>query len=114
MGYMRHNVIVATSWNDALIDRAATFARNLGLTVIGPSAPLVNGYRTMTVCPDGSKEGWPESDAADEKREKLRAFLNGERYEDGSTSIEWFEAMFGGDDACVEIADHAWMPSNKQ
>ena len=99
MGYIRHNAIVVTSWNDALINAAACRALNIGLTVLGPSEQATNGFRTMLVCPDGSKEGWEESDHGDRMRAAFRAWMNKQRYGDGSTSLHWVEIAYGSDDA---------------
>jgi len=41
------------------------------------SLNLTNGENCFMMCWDGSKEGWNESDNADELRTKFIAFLNG-------------------------------------
>lgn len=112
MGYMRHNAIVVTSWNTDVIEAAACRARNIGLTVIGPSAALINGYRTMLVCPDGSKECWEESDQGDRRRADFRDWMNAQRHEDGSSSLEWTEIAYGSDDCTAEVEATAWMTPN--
>lgn len=112
MGYMRHNAIVVTSWNTDAIEAAACRARNIGLTVIGPSSELTNGYRSLLVCPDGSKEGWSDSDQGDERRAELRNWMNAQRYEDGSSSLEWVEIAYGSDDRTAEVEATAWMTPN--
>ena len=109
MGYIRHNAIVVTSWNAAMIEAAACRARNMGLTVLGPSAEAMNNYRTLLVCPDGSKEGWEESDQGDQRRITFRDWLNEQRYEDGSTRLHWVELAYGSDDANATVEAHAWM-----
>lgn len=73
MGYMRHNAIVVTSWKEEAIKEAAAMAEKIGLLVIRQSEEAVNGYRSLLVCPDGSKEGWDESDRGDERREGFNA-----------------------------------------
>ena len=113
MGYIRHNAIVVTSWNTDAIEAAACRARNIGLTVIGPSAALINGYRTLLVCPDGSKEGWEESDHGDKSRADFRDWMNQQRYGDGSTNLHWVEVAYGSDDANATIEAHAWKTQNK-
>ena len=112
MGYMRHNAIVVTSCNAGAIEAAACRARNIGLTVIGPSAELMNGYRSLLVCPDGSKEGWSDSDQGDERRAELRAWMNAQRHEDGSSNLEWVEIAYGSDDCTADIEATAWMTPN--
>jgi hypothetical protein len=112
VGYIRHNAIVVTSWDETLIEAAACRARNIGLTVLGPSAKATNNYRTLLVCPDGSKEGWEESDQGDERRATFRDWLNEQRYEDGSTSLHWVEIAYGSDDSDATVEAHAWMTPN--
>ena len=108
MGYIRHNAIIVTSWADGAIEAAADFADDLGLQVIGPSEKSMNRYRSLLVCPDGSKEGWEESRRRDSLRLAFRHWLNAQRYEDGSSPFEWVEVAYGSDDANAEIVIHAW------
>lgn len=109
MGYIRHNAIIVTSWEDEAIVEAAAMARQIGLQVLGPSDEALNGYRSVLVCPDGSKEGWDESDRGDERREGFKNWLDDQRYEDGSTSLCWAEIAYGGDYQTAEIVTHAWL-----
>lgn len=108
MGIIRHKAIVVTSWNAFAIEAAACRARNLGLTVMGPSGALINGYRTLLVCPDGSKEGFCDSDKCDERRAEFRAWMNEQRHDDGSSNLEWVEISYGSDDRKAEIKATAW------
>lgn len=108
MGYMRHDAIVVTSWNREAIDEAAAKARDLGLEVLGPSAEVTNGVSTLLVCPDGSKEGWGESDAFDAKRAKYLEHLNSVRYGDNSSCLSWVALAYGSDDSEAAITAHAW------
>jgi len=108
MGYIAHNAIVVTSWNSDSIEAAACFARNLGMTVLGPSAEAVNGYRSILVCPDGSKEGWQPSDEGDERRAGLREWMHSQAYSDGSSPLEWVEVRYGSDDRTAAVTNTAW------
>lgn len=112
MGYMKHNAIIVTSWNQDGIEAAAIKAREIGLTVIGPCEPLVNNYQTILVVPDGSKEGWQESDTGDEHRAAFRKWLGEQVYEDGSSWLEWAEVAFGSDDGTAVVEHHAWVKKN--
>ena len=108
MGYIRHNAIVVTSWDEGAITAAVAEAHLIGLTVIWQSQEGMNGYRSLLICPDGSKEGWNESDEGNKRRRAFRAWLNEQRYADGSSSLEWFEAAYGHDDDGVEIVASVW------
>ncbi len=108
MGYVRHDVIVVTSWKRQAVEKSAAKAREIGLIVVGPGASATNGYWTMLVCPDGSKEGWAESDAYDFKRSIYLDYLNGVRCEDNSSCLEWVALAYGSDDRKATITAHAW------
>jgi hypothetical protein len=109
MGYIRHNAIIVTSWNQDRLALAAFQARSIGLAVLGPSPPTnPNQYVSMLVCPDGSKEGWAESDSGDERRAEFRQWLDSQRHEDGSTPYEWAEIAYGSDDRKAEVVAVAW------
>jgi hypothetical protein len=108
MGYVLHHAIVATSWDEEAIELAATRARNLGLTVLGPSAKAINGYRSLLICPDGSKEGWADSTEAANNRDEICAWFKELRYENGSSSLEWCEVAYGSDDQAANVTRSEW------
>lgn len=104
MGYMRHDAIIVTSWNAAHLDLARDKAVGLGLLVSPVIDSRLNGYASFLIAPDGSKEGWPESDTGDASREawKLWARENSEIY------VDWAHVNFGGDDDdCSTLRDHS-------
>ena len=108
MGYMRHDAILVTSWNEGAILSAAAKAHEIGLEVLGPSAKAMNNIRTLLVCPDGSKEGWKESDAFDVKRAAFFDYLNSVRHEDNSSPLSWVSLAYSSDERAAEITAHAW------
>jgi hypothetical protein len=87
-------------------------AKTMGLQVLGPSEKAINGYRTMIICPDGSKEGWSDSDLYNERRDRFKDWLNGNCYEDDSSPFEWAEIAYSSDSATAEIVVHAWSKSD--
>jgi hypothetical protein len=116
MGYMRHHAVVVTSWKDELIEAAHGKAIDLFdeyETTFGSRdlrdcvSPIVgNGMtRSFVVAPDGSKEGWNLSDAGDTARRALIGWLDEQRYDDDSTSIDWVEVQFGDDDGETVIVN---------
>jgi hypothetical protein len=108
MGYIRHNAIVVTSWDKALLDASLAKAKELGLDATEPGKTHVNGYRSFLICPDGSKEGWPESDDGDRARDAFVKWLYAQRHEDNSSSIEWVEVSYGSDDASARVERSEW------
>lgn len=105
MGYIRHDAIVVTAWQTKDIEAAAEVARSFGLEVLGPSKPAVNGYQSILICPDGSKEGWRHSDDFDGKR---AGFIHWLRNPEDGIWLEWCAVAFGNDDGGAEVTAHAW------
>jgi ABC-type sugar transport system substrate-binding protein len=109
MGYVKHDAIIVTSWKHEAVEQAVAKAKEYGLDVLEQGSEVVNGYRTLLICPDGSKEGWETSNEFDAKREKYIEYLNSVRYEDGSSCLEWVAIAYGSDDQEAAITDHAWV-----
>ena len=99
MGYIRdHAIVVKCDYGDhiekAHAEAVRIFAPDIENGGVAPTAitpEAVNGSRSFLVPPDGSKEGWPESDAGDARRAEFIAYLNGTKYEDGSSPLKWVE-----------------------
>ena len=108
MGYISHHAIVVTDdgYGD-FIDKAHAYAVELfGPLVSGIITSKVNGNRSFFVAPDGSKEGWDDSDIGDIDRGRLITYLRTFEYEDYSTPLAWVEVQYGDDDLeTVIIAD---------
>lgn len=97
MSYMSHNAIIVTSQDTNGLQQAANKAIELGLQILGPSVPQINNVSTILICPDGSKEGWAESNAGDLKRAKFRNWLEWQHYDDNSTIFEWVEIAYNNE-----------------
>jgi hypothetical protein len=116
MGYIKHNAIIVTSWKPEMVEQTRAKAEELGMVVSAMAKSRVNGYSSILVAPDGSKEGWEDSAAGDAQRAALRAWLHSQRYEDGSSSMEWCEVSYGSDDQSAEVVTHGWaevMPNDR-
>lgn len=95
MGIINHNCIIATTWDDPSIlelDKLAK-AANIGPLVI--TEPNQFGDRTVILPPDGSKEGWPDSEKGDEMRDAFVELIKTFNYEDGSNPFRWVEISYG-------------------
>lgn len=108
MGYISHNAIVVTSSDQTILAKVMAWAIDLKMAVSGVVTSPMNGYRSFLVAPDGSKEGWHDSDLGDQRREALIAYFKTLRYADGSSSLEWAEVDYGSDDNTALIAHHEW------
>lgn len=71
--------------------------------VIGPVRPVINDFDTWMFLPDGSKEGWEESDLGNELRARFTALFSW-TYEDGSSPFEVVHVRFGKHESGREMA----------
>lgn len=107
MGYMRHHAIIVTSWNEKAIEQAHQRARDLFPFVTEITPPSINNYRTFLVPPDGSKEGWDESDAGNTRRALFIEWLDAQRHDDNSTPLRWVEVQYGDDERKTIVTRHS-------
>jgi hypothetical protein len=73
----------------------------------------INGYRTFMVPPDGSKEGWRESEDSDNRRDTFLEWL--EEHQDGWLS--WAEVQYGdeaGDQRVLRASNRLAVPENER
>lgn len=109
MGYIKHHAIVITGCVDDDLDKAQEYALELAedvfgneyhsTNIIGDIRPgICQGYKTFTIIPDGSKDGWETSNKADDFRDKFKDYLR-------VTSLDWIEVCFGGDDGDTKIVE---------
>lgn len=89
MGYIRHHAIVVTGYNAELMATARDMAMELGL-VVTATMPGSNGYLSLCVLPDGSREGWWRSNESDYGRDELIEWLS------SKPTLHWAELSFGG------------------
>ncbi len=107
MGYMRQHVIVVTSWKE----ESVTLAHERAMEIFGTQcsnmvSSVTNGESSFFIGPDGSKEGWAESDKGDQRREEFKAWLRTQVYEDGTSNLSWVEVFYGDDNGEAAIVDH--------
>lgn len=106
MGYMRAHAIIVESWDGEAIKRAHDKAKEMFPWVSDVSPKAMNSYQSFFVPPDGSKEGWAESDLGDDRRKAFKRWLREQAYGDGSTSLRWVEVQFADDDDHSMVLDH--------
>ena len=77
MGAIQHDVVIVEGYGgDQKTERLKDWIRQLSddqQKYFTWSEPLINGYIFVLMWPDGSKEGWMESDEADTLRCKFLA-----------------------------------------
>lgn len=114
MSYVVHHAILVTARSTDVgreaLRKIGHEAIRLGLPVSGPTLSPLNGVRTLTICPDGSNEGWQDSDTGDRSRSALIAMLNSDevRYPDGSPALEWVEVRYSPDDGDASVMAHGF------
>jgi hypothetical protein len=98
MGYIRHDVLVIVTQARSDFDRQArALLRETreddprSTKLVKRTACNVNGYVIWTVLPDGSKEGWKDSDNTDAIRGRFEYLAQCEKWADG------VRVRFGGD-----------------
>jgi hypothetical protein len=97
MGYIAHNAIIVSTFDRDMIELARSEATRIGLLVTDAHTHKINGDFTFLVIPDGSKEGWPESDEGDRMRAMFWDWMAAQVYEDGSNVLDAVEIRYGGD-----------------
>lgn len=99
MGYMVHHAILVTSWDTKRLAEAHAKADIIFGDSVSPLLKgFVNEYQTFCIAPDGSKEGWTEDEAGDERRDEFIAWLETQHYDDNSSWLSWVEVQYGDDD----------------
>ena len=107
MGYIRHHAIAVTSWDIGKISIIHEKAVDLFGSIVSEliESP-VNTYISFFIAPDGSKEGWSESELHDSKRAKFIKEVNKLKYSDGSNSVRYCEFFYGDDNDESKILNH--------
>lgn len=107
MGYIKHHAISVTSWDSKAIKKAHRYAKKLfskrASSVIKSTS---NSWFTFFIAPDGSKEGWPESDKGDNERTEFINWLDSQKYEDDSNVLAFCEFFYGEDNGHSKIERH--------
>lgn len=105
MGYIKHHAIVVTAGDKGNANTGKQKAEALGLECTTIVGSRINGYYSFLIIPDGSKEGWVDSDKGNEARSAWIAWVK-ESYIKG-VWLDWALVRFGGDDSdCAELEDH--------
>lgn len=103
MGHMRHHAIIVSAFQGERIEAAHARAVELGMSVTSITDVVTNGYRSFLIGPDGSKEGWGTSDEGDLKRASMVEYLDAQRHDDDSSSIQWVVVQYGDDELKTRI-----------
>lgn len=108
MGYIRHNAIIVTVYEDHAQAVHETACAICGDLVSDRVKAQMNGYQTFLIAPDGSKEGWSHSNDGDDRRSRFRTAL---REMADNWWCEWVEIAYGNDDAGAKVVASSWADS---
>lgn len=110
MGYIRQHAMLVTSFREEYIQAAhqqarAIFTDTFARLVSPIAETVINGDYSFAIFPDGSKEGWDDSDRGDRCRNAFKDWLKAQRYEDGSGPYAWVEVQYGDGNWETRIVD---------
>jgi len=104
MGYISHHSILVTSFCHEAIGKAHNKANKIMPDLVSKIIKSrINEYYSFCIFPDGSKEGWNDSDIGNNQRDIFINWINKQRYEDNSSIYDWIEIEFGGDNEINKI-----------
>ena len=111
MGTIRHHAIVVTFGNYTDAAKAHKLAKDLFTSqVSGVIGPVTNGYFSFFIGPDGSKEGWRESNSLNARRAWFLNLLEDLR-ESGAHS-EYVEVSYGADGGAAAVTSDSASGTN--
>ena len=112
MGHMKHHAIVVTHWDTKKVkeahDKAKEIFKNTFKKVFGISdgdlvspiiSGVVNSQDSFFIAPDGSKEGWEDSNAGNDARKEFLDWLHNSK----DNYCDYVEIEFGGDSNMNEV-----------
>jgi hypothetical protein len=113
MGYIKHSAIIVTNWDFKKLQAAHEKAKEIFKAKFTPDVfdrkaenlvsdivhGITNSQASFFIAPDGSKEGWADSDKADEARKEFLDWL----YSEPNNYSNYIEINFGGDDKYTTI-----------
>lgn len=101
MGYIRDHTIVISSYGEKIKlahEKAEKIFPNIQVSPILKG--MINGCESFYIAPDGSKEGWEESNEGDERRKKFVSYLV-------KNDVPFVELYFNDDQGEAKILNHS-------
>ena len=109
MGYIRNEAMVVSGWDNARVLRAHSAAsaifdsHKIGRLVSGLVQHVTNGGAAFFISPDGSKEGWHDSDLGEAARKEFVSWLK--TSEAQKLYLDWALIVLGGDDGEFSVSE---------
>jgi hypothetical protein len=106
MGFIRHDAIIVTAQD---VTEALCKAAEIGLATSRITLSPMNGFESFLIAPDGSKEGWEDSNEGDAMRGEWIAWAKG-----NGDGICWAHVSYGGDEPdSARLVDHNQRPGDE-
>lgn len=107
MGYIAHHAIIVTSWDakrcSLIREKASKFFPKYQISEVLETQ--INGYCSFLIGPDGSKEGWEESNRGNTQRESFIDWL--EKRKNGEPYGDYVLVRYGGDEEGLSRVEKA-------
>ena len=107
MGDIKHHAIAVTSGVDDLLkkahDKAIEIFKDQTSEILQSTT---NSYKSFFIAPDGSKEGWEESQIGNKKRATFVKWINNQADDDGGNSLSFCEFFYGEDNGYSKIENN--------
>lgn len=103
MGYIRHHAIIITGGHKKKVHNAHRQAIKIfDNQVSNVLKSKMNSYYSFFIAPDGSKEGWENSDIGDTSREKFIKYIKSNY----GGWLNYCEVFYGDDRNMAGIINH--------
>ncbi len=107
MGYIKHHAIIVTGWKGEALEDAHKRAKAVFGDMVSPLVKsATNGYISFFIAPDGSKEGWEQSNTSDRERESFINWLEDYMRDDKAGCLSYVELFYGEDNGEADIVKH--------
>lgn len=93
MGYRRHHAIIVTGCDLKQVHKKA---KKIFPQVSEILPPLINFTESFFIPPDGSKEGWADSNEGDDRRQEFIIYLH-------RKTCDWVEVQYGDDEGINKV-----------
>lgn len=94
MGHATHHTIIVTTFSEDASLKAHKQASIVFKDISKIFTSETNAYYTFFIPPDGSKDGWPESDCGDKQRSAFMDWVESQAYDDGSNCLKAVEVFY--------------------
>lgn len=114
MGYIRHHALIVTSCFEGVMEETHNQAIEIAKKhkkehLVSPIInSRMNSYETFMIIPDGSKEGWEDSETGNDIRSKLISYMKNRAEQDDCYFMPgWVLVQYGDEEGMTKIVSHS-------